>query len=141
MTKRLINKKFKEPLKRDGNTYIPGGYVEKELSYYGFQKFKKNARKFNELQFAAFKKIINRLKEKNIQLILIQPPTPKAFYSSFTDNAYFDKRMNELGEYYNFNSIVNLNDSLHFYDPFHLNKNGVALFNNRLIELLHEKGN
>ena len=46
--------------------------------------------------------------------------------------------MGMYSEYYNFNEILTLNDSLSFYDYDHLNQNGVELFNKKLIELLDE---
>ena len=47
--------------------------------------------------------------------------------------------MTKYSTYYNFNKIVTLNDSLHFYDSHHLNQNGVEIFNKRLIKILNEK--
>ena len=42
-------------------------------------------------------------------------------------------------EYYNFNNIMEVDDSLHFYDAHHLNQDGVELFNEKLIELVLNK--
>ena len=44
--------------------------------------------------------------------------------------------MSTYSKFYNFNEIIDLNDSLHFFDSHHLNQNGVKIFNNKLIELL-----
>jgi hypothetical protein len=38
--------------------------------------------------------------------------------------------------YYDFNNIVELDDSLHFFDRHHLNQKGVEKFNNKLIDVL-----
>ena len=43
---------------------------------------------------------------------------------------------NNSSEYYNFNTLLNLEDSLHFYDSHHLNQTGVERFNTKLIEIL-----
>ena len=46
--------------------------------------------------------------------------------------------MRQYSEYYNFNEIITLNDTLYFYDSHHLNQDGVNIFNKKLIELLNE---
>jgi hypothetical protein len=38
---------------------------------------------------------------------------------------------------YDFNTIINLDDTLHFYDSNHLNQKGVEVFNHSLISELH----
>jgi hypothetical protein len=132
-----LNSNFKEPVTTGKDTYIEGGYVEKELSYYGFHHVEKSTWKFNHQQFKAFEKSINLIKERKIKYILIQSPTPKLFYSSQTNNADFDSLMKDYGEYYNFNNLVNLDDSLHFFDAFHLNQKGVEIFNEKLLDILN----
>ena len=44
--------------------------------------------------------------------------------------------MQDYSRYYNFNNLISLDDSLHFYDPHHLNQLGVETFNTNLIDLL-----
>ena len=44
--------------------------------------------------------------------------------------------MQSYGTYYNFNEMISLDDSLHFYDSHHLNQNGVNIFNAKLIDVL-----
>jgi hypothetical protein len=41
---------------------------------------------------------------------------------------------------YNFNTLMNLNDSLDFYDADHLNSNGVKIFCDTLVKLIDRKG-
>jgi hypothetical protein len=132
-----LNRELNEPVVKGEDTYIKGGYVEKELSYYGYRHFEKSTWEFNRTQFKAFERSLELIKGNNIKLILVQAPTPKSFYSSQTNNLDFDKRMKEYGEYYNFNTILNLDDSLHFYDTYHLNQLGVKIFDEKLIEMLH----
>jgi hypothetical protein len=47
--------------------------------------------------------------------------------------------MNQYADYYNFNEMMSLNDSLHFYDAHHHNQNGVELFNEKLIEVIEDR--
>ena len=44
--------------------------------------------------------------------------------------------MQNYSSYYNFNTLIKFDDSLHFYDPQHLNQLGVETFNAELIDLL-----
>lgn len=44
--------------------------------------------------------------------------------------------MNDIVTYVNFNDLVVLSDTLDFSDDNHLNRFGVAKFNNSMIELL-----
>ena len=39
-------------------------------------------------------------------------------------------------DYYNFNELIKLNDSLDFYDAHHMNQTGVNIFNTKLKEVL-----
>ena len=70
---------------------------------------------------------------------MVQAPVTKSLYQLYGNNPEFDKEMRSLGEYYNFNSLVSLNDSLHFYDPDHLNSDGVKIFNKALINTVLRK--
>jgi hypothetical protein len=47
------------------------------------------------------------------------------------------ERIKKLGTLYDFNEILTLNDTLHFFDSHHLNQNGVEIFNNELIRILN----
>ncbi|MDR6944308.1 hypothetical protein [Mucilaginibacter pocheonensis] len=122
-----------------GDTYIPGGYVQ---SYERF-KFKKVrfTQKINisALQLGAFKKTLAELKSQNIKYIIVQAPFSKANYNSYTNNDEIDKMFAGLGEYYNFNKVLNLPDSM-YYDDSHLNQFGVNVYNAKLIDTLKKSG-
>lgn len=130
-----LNKKFKEPVRKGNDYYVGGGYVEKEVTYYSPRAFDIKSWHFNENQLAALKRTIYFLKKEEIDYMLVQPPTPKSFYQSFTNNETFDSLMHTYGTYVNFNGIIELDDSLHFYDPYHLNQLGVEIFNGEFIKL------
>ena len=132
------NKHLKEPIQKYNDTYISGGYVEKKLSHYQPKQYNANQWKINPGQLNALEQSIAFLKRLNIPYVLIQAPTPKVFYNSFTTNQSFDSLMGSYGNYYNFNQLIDLNDSKHFYDPFHMNQLGVEIFNEAVIELLRK---
>jgi len=60
-------------------------------------------------------------------------------YHAYCDNQGFDKLMEGFAEYYNYNEILQLDDSLHFCDAHHLNQSGVDIFNNSLIEKIKDQ--
>lgn len=137
----LINKKikYKEPNKKYGDTYISGGYVEKELKLFAYKKHKKRAWILEEKQIKSFEKNIELIKATGAKLILVQAPITKNLYNAYSNNDYYDSLISTYGDYYNFNKIITIDDSLHFYDHHHLNKKGVELFNKKFIDDLGDK--
>ena len=134
-----LNNSFNETIVKGNDKYIPAGFVEREMSFYSPSKFEKKEISLNQYQLESFSEVIHMIKHNNIELILVYAPIPKVNYESYINTSYFDGLMKGYSKYYNFNEIVELNDSLHFYDSHHLNQDGVTIFNNKLIELLFRK--
>jgi hypothetical protein len=134
-----LNKHFKEKTQKGNDTYIKGGYVEKEISYFSPHDFENNTWQFNHSQIKAFEGSLKLIQERGIQYLLIQTPTPQVFFKSQTNNVSFDRLMHSYRNYYNYNELLELNDSLHFYDEFHMNQKGVEIFNKALLEMLVTK--
>jgi hypothetical protein len=130
---------YSEKTNTKGDKYIPGGFVEKEISYYRNTVQPKIEWKYKTKQLNAFQKSIQLIKEKNINLILVYAPVTKAEYLSYTDRENYNKKMKAKATYYNYNEIISVDDSLHFFDNHHLNQNGVILFNTHLSKLLQNK--
>lgn len=131
-----FNNFFSEKRVKGNDKYISGGYVEKKMSYYKPSEFKTKEIILRPYQFESFLEIVQILKDRNIELILVYAPISNMNYESYKNTHYFDSVMNSYSNYYNFNEIINLNDTLHFYDAHHLNQKGVKIFNKKLIELL-----
>ncbi len=134
-----LNKNFVENRKKNDDLYISGGFVEKKLKFNKPVNHKKIKYKYRTEQIKSFEQCIKIINHKKIKLILIQPPVTKHLYKSYIKPASFDSLMSAHGKYYNFNKILNLNDSLDFYDPYHLNKNGIKIFNKKLIKIFNPK--
>lgn len=134
----VLNKEseYAEKAKNNTEKYISGGFVEKDLTYFKTIKYGNNVWKYNKDQFYVFEKILDLIKQYNIRLILVQAPITSHLYNSYVNNDYFDRKMMEYGDYYNFNEIMKLNDSLYFYDSHHLNQMGVDTFNRKLIDTI-----
>jgi hypothetical protein len=134
-----INDNFNEAVIKGDDKYISGGFVQNKISHYKPTKIGKKSISINPKQLKAFEEIVNIIKAKNIDLLLVNAPIPKAKYNSFTNKKYFDGIMAKHSKYLNFNEIITLNDSTHFYDADHLNQLGVEVFNAKLIEILNNR--
>lgn len=135
-----LNRDFTEHIKKGNDTYISGGYVEKEVLYYKQTKdvlLKRNCQ-WNEKQLDAFFEIVELVKRKKATLILVQAPVTSKFYEFSPCNEKFDSIMNDTGVYYDFNKLLNLNDTVFFYDRHHLNQRGVEVFNNEFIRIFNQ---
>lgn len=139
----LYDDKNKYTEKRKGNTdtYINGGFVEKELIFYESENFEKQKWVFDKNQFKSIQNIVNELNKKKIKLILVQAPVTSDLYYSYENNIAFDNEIRKYGDYYNFNEILKLNDTLHFFDFHHLNEYGVEIFNESMLNILPNKNN
>ena len=124
--------------KRIGNdTYVEGGYVEKDAKQKGISvNQKKKNWNLNNTQVFAFKETLTFLKENKVPFLLVQSPITKALYSSYSNNVEIDSFFLSLGSYKNYNEDkeLNLSDTIDFYDEHHLNQSGVSKFNLRVIK-------
>jgi hypothetical protein len=131
-----LNASFSEKRVKNKDTYISGGYVQRKVGFFEPVDFEKKEINLDSKQVKSFEKIIHYVKNKKIKIIFVYAPIPKSNYSSYFDNQGFDCIIKNYGEYYNFNKIMEINDSLDFYDSDHLNQIGVKKFNLKLIEIL-----
>lgn len=131
-----MNKSFSEPIVKGNDKYVSGGFVEKEIGYFSPTTLESKDIILNKQQLEDFSEIVSKIKNRNMELILVYAPIPLSNYNRYTNNRYFDSIMKEYSEYYNFNEAMSLNDSIHFQDSHHLNQKGVELFNEKLIETM-----
>ncbi len=128
---------YVEPVAKDDDIYIKGGYVGKDRSRLpNFKTKDYTSIQFNKEQLACFERIADKLKKKNISLIAVQAPTVQNVYASYPSNNIFDSTISTHVHYINFNEFMFLEDSTYFYDAYHLNQKGVELFNKRLMDTL-----
>lgn len=134
------NKNFTEKKKKGSDTYIEGGFVEREPRFFFTRDTSFSDRRWwiRQEQIDAFGENLAMLKKRGIQIILVQTPITSNFYKAYTNYDEFNKRMKNYGTYYNFNEMLNLDDSLHFMDKHHMNHNGVKVFNETLLEIIKQ---
>lgn len=134
-----LNKDYDEPVVKRNDIYVKGGFVEKKLKYYTPNTLPPERIRFHPKQLDQFEDIVSMIKSRGIELILVYAPIPEVNFSRYDNNTYFDSCMKTYSYYYNFNTMLDLNDSVHFYDKHHLNQSGVEVFNHSLIEVLNKK--
>lgn len=129
---------FSEGRKRHNDEYIDGGFVEIKLIYYKHESFDTKKWVYRNELFESFQRIIKELNKRDIAVIFVQAPVTSDLYNSYENNKDFDNEMIKYGTYYNFNEILNLNDTLHFFDFHHLNKNGIEIFNKEIVNVINQ---
>ena len=124
---------LKEKPTQNKKMYVPGGYVEtSSLDYQGNQAIITDF-EFNTLSLEAFADMIALVKDRGIAYHLVYVPVTRPLYTAISRQSDFESMMNRYGGYHDFNKILSL-DSTYFYDRHHLNKKGVAIFNETLIK-------
>ena len=129
-----LDKNFVEPINRESEKYIAGGYVEKHDRNNILDEQTEITWKLNEMQMEAFEENLKLFKERNIPFIILQTPVTENIYQAYENPEKYDELMNSYGEYHNFNGEIDLNDTLHFYDSHHMNSTGVEIFNRYFLD-------
>lgn len=136
----LVRQPFKEDPRKKIDTYVSGGYVEKDIKYATpDQTFEPQKIKFSSDQKKAFEETIQFFNTKNIEVILVFAPINSDYYNSITNKQEIDDYFNSIKKtkYFNFNNPpYTFDDTLHFYDKHHMNQKGVNVFNNLLLQEL-----
>ena len=131
-----LNSSFEEKKWKVISQYVSGGFVDRQIRYFKHVEYPKGHWAFIDEQFIHFEEILSILNEKGIEVKLVYAPITKTKYDSYENHNDFHSKMNDYGAYYNLNETLTLDDSLHFYDSNHLNKEGVKVFNKAILNIL-----
>lgn len=136
-----LDNSFEEDIKKGADTYVAGGFVEKDLAFY-VESSNRPSRTWDlsQTQLNSFESMLNNLRENEIPVILVQAPVTDGHYDAYSNNSEVDNYFSLFGDYYNFNELIRLSDNQHFYDAHHLNQIGVEIFNRELLRLLKNDG-
>lgn len=132
-----VDKKFIEQKERANDKYISGGFVEKKVKFNILTKSNDKKILLIDTQIKAFDNIIKSVNSQGIKILFVRAPITKELNKSYTNIDYFEGFISKRGIYYDFNNLLELDDSIHFYDFHHLNQIGVKIFNEKLIEVLN----
>ena len=126
----IQNQKWKD-------TYVKGGFVEKAISFFeNNEAYPLKKWWLVKYQKEALERILKKFEKLKINVILVQAPITKELYNSFSNISETDSYFKSLADYYNFNNILMLDSTRHFYDSHHLNQDGVEIFNKSLLNIL-----
>jgi hypothetical protein len=134
-----LNDNFVEDSIQAEDKYVSGGFVETEFRQNPYTAEKENPWEISATQLNYLEKNIELLKEKNIPYLIVQTPITKRLYEARTNNAEIDSILNSYGTYKSFQTDLNLNDTIDFYDSNHLNQEAVVKFNEVFIEYLRKQ--
>lgn len=136
-----VRDSFYEEMVKDGDCYVSGGFVEK-MDYSLFEndiiQTPKNYM-IRSYQLKSFERCIKMIGNRNIPLLLVTIPFPKHTYESISNQEEFNKIISSYGQYIDFNTILQLDDTC-FYDSRHLAQSGVIAFDECLIQVLDSIG-
>lgn len=123
------------------DTYIPGGFVEREVTHNRPRPpGKPEPMPPLPMQLRAFERMQDLVQQAGARLVLVEAPVTRAWRATYVEHDAFAERMRTAGPYLDMFGAVELDDSLHFYDAHHLNQHGVELFNRVLIRQLASEG-
>jgi hypothetical protein len=127
----------------DDDRYIAGGFVEKTPagSSLSHDKLQPYHAIIHPVQLQYLHKIIETLKEKGIETVLVTAPVSDRYLASITNYEDWKQSIVESALNYNvpfidFNEYKHLTASELFYDIDHLNSGGVKKFNEELYKHL-----
>ncbi len=133
------NAAFTEDRRKADDLYIDGGFVQKDPQAYQIIRRVPAEVSINAKQFLSFERCLSLIRASGSRLVMVQAPVARSLYDSYLGHKEFDAQISAYGPYYNFNEILSLHDSTHFYDSDHLNQSGVARFNTALIRILSDR--
>lgn len=137
------SKDYTEPIRKslDHDTYISGGYVQKDSIYLRDQSLNGDYNwDFRDDQWNYFIQVKSMLDAMNIELLMVQSPVDSTYYLKGRNNFEVDQKFKGLGDYINFNSYLYLHYGEDLYDLHHLKQSGVEKFNRLLIQMIKEGG-
>lgn len=112
------------------DTYVSGGFVEKAPQAYTPPRTQPKAFVALPKQIEAFHDVVQAIQERGIPLLLVQAPTSNDHVRIFTNRSSYDTLFRSTGvPYIDFQPLVALEPEQHFYDPNHMNQQGVDRFN------------
>jgi len=134
------NRHFREPEKKGDDLYIPGGYVEKSDGYTRKQKMgRKSSWNFREDQWGFLVEMVNFINKRQGSFLMVQSPVDREYFQLFDNQDEMDEKFQSLGDYINFNRLMELEYPKDLYDLHHLRQSGVEKFNEELIKEITER--
>jgi hypothetical protein len=124
------------------NRYVSNGFVERTTGHFVVPPHERtpSARTARKDQLTAFRRMMERLRRENREVVLVEAPITHWRYRSLLNHTEHERLMKSFAPYINMNGMAGLDDSTHFYDSNHLNQQGVEIFNAALLDSLKRGG-
>lgn len=116
--------------------YVPGGYVEVNDTLYHYVDSPEAAIVPNRRQMRALRQCLSLLDRRGIPYLLVEVPDTRQLRASYTNLDEFHRQMSALGPFVC--DTLPLVDTVHFYNPNHLNTDGAAIYNQWFLTVLQQ---
>lgn len=117
--------------------HVRGGFLENDSCNFVKRNYARKDLTIQPKQLKALKQCLAMLDERNIPYLLVETQDALQYRKSVKNHEWFEKQMSALGPYYY--EVLPLVDTLHFFDSYHFNKEGVRIFNEHFINILREQ--
>lgn len=117
--------------------HVRGGFLENDSCNFVKRNYARKDLTIQPKQLKALKQCLAMLDERNIPYLLVETQDALQYRKSVKNHEWFEKQMSALGPYYY--EVLPLVDTLHFFDSYHFNKEGVRIFNEHFINILRKQ--
>lgn len=117
--------------------HVRGGFLENDSCNFVKRNYARKDLTIQPKQLKALKQCLAMLDERNIPYLLVETQDALQYRKSVKNHEWFEKQMSALGPYYY--EVLPLVDTLHFFDSYHFNKEGVRIFNEHFINILSKQ--
>lgn len=117
--------------------HVRGGFLENDSCNFVKRNYARKDLTIQPKQLKALKQCLAMLDKRNIPYLLVETQDALQYRKSVKNHEWFEKQMSALGPYYY--EVLPLVDTLHFFDSYHFNKEGVRIFNEHFINILRKQ--
>lgn len=117
--------------------HVRGGFLENDSCNFVKRNYARKDLTIQPKQLKALKQCLAMLDERDIPYLLVETQDALQYRKSVKNHEWFEKQMSALGPYYY--EVLPLVDTLHFFDSYHFNKEGVRIFNEHFINILSKQ--
>ena len=129
-----------QPFLSNRERYVSNGYVEYTVltrdTTFANGITPNSTFKIDERQKAAFERTVQVLKQRNIPLLIVQAPMYPPYFESISNVREFDDYFLHIPATHYINFNFNGFARQDFWDLYHLNQNGVAKFDQMMLDTL-----
>lgn len=123
---------FSEDTVMGAYVYVPGGFCQVDTNEFQVKRYPKTLIYLYDKQLIALQKCIKLFTDRNIPYLLVEVQDAEQLRTAYTNHDSFEQQMQLLGPYRY--KVLPMVDTIHFFNSNHLDKPGIEMFNNDLVE-------